>query len=344
MSAVSSTTADDLMWSLEEARDMVKHYAVWPSFLGNRVAVEAQHGKGKEDASATADKTLTENKQLEALLWTLPAMTLPEQRRYVQQVRSKTSRKRQRDDDEMSDYEESLNTDSKLAKHTATDSKQQSKRQKTDRDHGSTGLLSSLYYRVVDWSRTLWGALGFATTSNQATAQDPQASQTDADDAAKGEGTIQVVSDLKELDKQPDEREYSSSVTSTSVPSSASVTSSAPIPFQHLVYSSIRESDSAYVLIPADVYGGEYSVYKGGDPTTTHSMATVRVLEDSKISAQSLLAFSRVQNQVSKAACLAFPVHPEPQTEGKASSADAQDAPCPEVQILTFSFRGVKEH
>ncbi|RYY86550.1 hypothetical protein EON63_05535, partial [archaeon] len=52
---------------------------------------------------------------------------------------------------------------------------------------------------------------------------------------------------------------------------------------QHLVYSSIRESNSTYVLIPADVYGGEYSVYKGGDPTTTHSMATVRVLQESKV-------------------------------------------------------------
>ncbi|RYG96538.1 hypothetical protein EON65_54250 [archaeon] len=62
-------------------RDMVKQHAVWPSFLGNRVALEAQHSRGKEDAAAVVDKTLIENKKMEALLWTLPAIALPEQRR-----------------------------------------------------------------------------------------------------------------------------------------------------------------------------------------------------------------------------------------------------------------------
>lgn len=37
--------------------------------------------------------------------------------------------------------------------------------------------------------------------------------------------------------------------------------------------------DRGYFVGPADVYGGDYSLYKGGgDPTKTHSVATVRVL------------------------------------------------------------------
>lgn len=35
-----------------------------------------------------------------------------------------------------------------------------------------------------------------------------------------------------------------------------------------------------YFVGPADAYGGDYSLYKGGgDPTQTHSIATVRVIE-----------------------------------------------------------------
>lgn len=38
--------------------------------------------------------------------------------------------------------------------------------------------------------------------------------------------------------------------------------------------------DRGYFLGPADVYGGDYSLYKGGgDPTQTHSVATVRVID-----------------------------------------------------------------
>ena len=38
--------------------------------------------------------------------------------------------------------------------------------------------------------------------------------------------------------------------------------------------------DRKYFVGPADAYGGDYSLYKGGgDPTQTHSIATVRVIE-----------------------------------------------------------------
>ena len=61
-----------------------------------------------------------------------------------------------------------------------------------------------------------------------------------------------------------------------------------------------------YFVGPGDVYGGDYSIYRGGDPSNSHSTATVRVVRQSKISARDLLSFSRVQNQVAKSAVLAY--------------------------------------
>ena len=61
-----------------------------------------------------------------------------------------------------------------------------------------------------------------------------------------------------------------------------------------------------YFVGPGDVYGGDYSIYRGGDPSNSHSTATVRVVRQRKISARDLLAYSRVQNQVAKSAVLAY--------------------------------------
>lgn len=65
-----------------------------------------------------------------------------------------------------------------------------------------------------------------------------------------------------------------------------------------------------YFVGPADVYGGDYNIYKGGDPSNSHSAATIRIVRQRKITARDLLCFSRVQNQVAKSAILAF-VHPD---------------------------------
>ncbi|RYY86551.1 hypothetical protein EON63_05540 [archaeon] len=61
-----------------------------------------------------------------------------------------------------------------------------------------------------------------------------------------------------------------------------------------------------------------------------------------QIPARSLMAFSRVQNQVSKGACLAFPTHHKQQNEGTSCVGEGEEKIG--VQILTFNFRGVKEH
>ena len=62
----------------------------------------------------------------------------------------------------------------------------------------------------------------------------------------------------------------------------------------------------SYFVGPGDVYGGDYSIYRGGDPSNSHSTATVRIVRQRKISARDLLSFSRVQNQVAKSAVLAY--------------------------------------
>lgn len=59
-----------------------------------------------------------------------------------------------------------------------------------------------------------------------------------------------------------------------------------------------------YVVGPADGYGADYSLYKE-DPSTSHSIATVRVIENpgkdsATISAKEILSYSRVQNHVNK--------------------------------------------
>ena len=64
--------------------------------------------------------------------------------------------------------------------------------------------------------------------------------------------------------------------------------------------------DSKYFIGPGDVYGGDYTIYRGGDPSNAHSTATVRVVRQRKITARDLISFSRVQNQVAKSAVLAF--------------------------------------
>jgi tRNA splicing endonuclease len=94
------------------------------------------------------------------------------------------------------------------------------------------------------------------------------------------------------------------------------------------VHTALREHDHNFVLGPGDVYGGDYTLYKDGDPSSTHSIATVRIHSQSMVSVKDILAYSRVQNQVAKAAVYAFP----------SSSRDDRDG---EVRFVAFNFRAV---
>jgi hypothetical protein len=68
-------------------------------------------------------------------------------------------------------------------------------------------------------------------------------------------------------------------------------------PFRDQVHGLLQEQ--GYTLGSGDVYAGEYVIYKDGDPSNTHSIATVRCHTSSHMTVKELLAFSRVQNQAS---------------------------------------------
>eukprot|EP00605_Chrysophyceae_sp_TOSAG23-4_P000887 GSChrysophyteH1.ASY1.ANO1.978.1 assembled CDS len=81
-----------------------------------------------------------------------------------------------------------------------------------------------------------------------------------------------------------------------------------------------------YFIGPGDVYGGDYNIYRGGDPSNSHSTATIKVCRKKSITGRDLLSFSRVQNQVAKSAVLAF-------VDSKTNSP----------QFLVANFRNVSE-
>ena len=70
------------------------------------------------------------------------------------------------------------------------------------------------------------------------------------------------------------------------------------------IFSDLRSR--GYFVGPGDVYGGDFNIYKGGDPSNSHSAATIRVVRKKRIAVRDLLSFSRVQNHVAKSAVFSF--------------------------------------
>lgn len=93
---------------------------------------------------------------------------------------------------------------------------------------------------------------------------------------------------------------------------------------QEVIFKACADLD--YFIGPGDVYGGDYNIYRGGDPSNSHSTATIRVVRKRTITGRELLAFSRVQNQVAKSAVLAY--------------VDPSDH---KAQFLVANFRNVSE-
>ena len=48
------------------------------------------------------------------------------------------------------------------------------------------------------------------------------------------------------------------------------------------IFRSLQEYHG-YFIGPGDVYGGDYTIYRGGDPSNSHSTATVRVVRQRKV-------------------------------------------------------------
>ena len=75
----------------------------------------------------------------------------------------------------------------------------------------------------------------------------------------------------------------------------------------------------------------DYNIYKD-NPTNSHSLATIRVVYNGRVSARDLLAFSRVQNQVAKSAMFAF--------AGKSKPFSNHEEP---VKFVTINFHAVSD-
>jgi tRNA splicing endonuclease len=74
---------------------------------------------------------------------------------------------------------------------------------------------------------------------------------------------------------------------------------------QHDMTFKFLQSEGFFVG-PADVYGGDYSIYRGADPTESHATATIRICDMKTMPARELLAFSRIQNQVAKSSVITY--------------------------------------
>lgn len=108
---------------------------------------------------------------------------------------------------------------------------------------------------------------------------------------------------------------------------------------RQVVYEDLR--NRGYFVGPGDVYGGDYCIYKGKDPSQSHSVATIRVC-NGKVSAKDLLSFSRVQNQVAKSAVFAFQHSTIPSSSTSANANEIQnDEKVDSVGYVVFNFRAV---
>ena len=96
---------------------------------------------------------------------------------------------------------------------------------------------------------------------------------------------------------------------------------------KYLIFSDLNRRK--YFVGPGDVYGGDYNIYKGGDPSNAHSLGTIRLIGKRNVmSARDLLSFTRVNNQVAKSTIIAYV---------------AREAAGPRAVYLVFNFLGVSE-
>jgi tRNA splicing endonuclease len=86
-----------------------------------------------------------------------------------------------------------------------------------------------------------------------------------------------------------------------------------------------------FLVGPGHLYGGDYNVYeRGKDPSSSHSVATIRALSTPKITGRDLLSYSRVQNQVAKSGVFAFPDVHSNTVEGESK-----------IKYIVVNFRSV---
>jgi len=124
-------------------------------------------------------------------------------------------------------------------------------------------------------------------------------------------------------------------------------TSTAYDELRRIIFQDLHEKK--YMVGPADGYGADYAIYKG-DPSQTHSVATVRVLRSdtgpAKVSAKELLSYSRVQNHVKKKGVFAYVSDSSTcdcEDKDDAKSGGQCSSPLKKVSYLVSNFLGVSK-
>lgn len=280
-------------------RDVIHEHSMWPSFLGNRLALEAQCSKDEKAASSAINEQKQTDLKGAALAWTLPAMLWPEQQRFSSLLPSLP-------------FESNLVCCRHLQRLRMNDERRVNKKRRlpeNDEEEGEGEEAAHASKRAK--SESTAGLLGSVLR------------------ISSGFLAFCYYNSIGRLFAAPAVTEVEHPMPAEALPTAAPA-AALPVPaalcFRDRVHDSLR-SQPGYVLGGGDVYGGDYTIYKDGDPSTTHSLATVRIHQGSSVAVKDVLAFSRVQNQVAKAAVLAF----EDQRPGSAGK----------VRFLAFNFRGV---
>ena len=260
---------DRLIWTVAETKEMFQKYRLWPSFVGLSIDQEKKGSKGK-----------------------LPVMLWEEQHRYLAEMgrkgvvtttcsstssSSSSTRKRKLDEIEESNGEnedgENLPPQSKKPRTSVFSIVHDGIRELAHR-------ASVAFFGAAHWVYNMGSTVRAACLTNFIASSSSNSSLGNGrmiGNAAVA-GTRKAVNSKRKKFRDGD--------------------------VQMTVFRALQ--DRKYFIGPGDVYGGDYTIYRGGDPSNAHSTATVRVVRQRKITARDLISFSRVQNQVAKSAVLAF--------------------------------------
>lgn len=303
-----------LVWEEEDVKDLYSSRQ-WPTFIGVPPPVQT-----KSRNLLTAEQTLKQQMSVnQKQQMPLPVLVWKEQslRRSTQPVQQKSQNKRKRsvtsEEPENIDQTATMSLDKSPVPNSNIDNQklQQSKRARTEEHEWSISRLPQAFGRFC---LRQFNRMFSIFSSHQSNERDETELAVQNSNSALNQSSPNLENEVLE------ER--------TSPAGEFTILTKRKVIFEDL-------RSRGYFVGPGDVYGGDYCIYKGKDPSQSHSVATIRVC-DGKISAKDLLCFSRVQNQVAKSAVLAF------QRTDEASKMDHEsNDSIGSVGYVVFNFRAV---
>jgi tRNA-intron lyase len=314
----SENKDDNFIWTQDGSKVLFQKYRACPTFVGNSVE------------SDTKKESL-----MPILLWPEQKAHMIEQdkKNSLEEMDNKNdsnqSKKRGRDDDEL---ETNNKEDGADEDHQSDDLASKKKRIKiNERPTGIFQSVKSKLQKAVNWVYPIWFNPKKSNQSNNNSFDSSEINNNSNVSNNSNSDEIDKV-DLQKVVVEEVVEEIIDNNANKTIEEASIINEIVDVPiikkevktFQSIIYNSLKEI--GYFIGPGDVYGGDYSLYKTGDPSNSHSIATVRVLRERKISVRDIIAFSRVQNQVAKSAILAY----VPPSNEKGS-------------YLIFNFKGVSE-